>query len=114
MPGSIERLADTIAALLAREGLDYLQTKAVFKAARQKAGLKAPKARKGSPARLSLEEELRLIDQAYARGGRQPGVDRWQRAGPRRRALRCGRCARPGRVWAARCGAPGNAPPGRR
>jgi integrase/recombinase XerD len=69
MPGTIERLADTIAALLAREGLDYLQTKAVFKAARQKAGLKAPKARKGSPARLSLEEELRFIDQAYARGG---------------------------------------------
>jgi integrase/recombinase XerD len=69
MPGSIERLADTIAALLAREGLDYLQTKAVFKAARQKAGLKAPKARKSSPARLSLEEELRFIDQAYARGG---------------------------------------------
>src|SRR3954453_12641827 len=69
MPGTIERLADTIAALLAREGLDYLQTKAVFKAARQKAGLKAPKARKSSPARLSLEEELRFIDQAYARGG---------------------------------------------
>src|SRR3954451_8900902 len=69
MPGTIERLADTIAALLAREGLDYLQTKAVFKAARQKAGLKAPKTRKGSPARLSLEEELRFIDQAYARGG---------------------------------------------
>src|SRR3954454_8977137 len=65
MPGTIERLADTIAALLAREGLDYLQTKAVFKAARQKAGLKAPKTRKGSPARLSLEEELRFIDQAY-------------------------------------------------
>jgi hypothetical protein len=37
MPGTIERLADIIAALLAREGLDYLQTKAVFKAARQKA-----------------------------------------------------------------------------
>src|SRR3954469_4633920 len=69
MPGTIERLADIIAALLAREGLDYLQTKAVFKAARQKAGLKAPKARKSSPARLSLEEELRFIDQAYARGG---------------------------------------------
>ena len=47
-----------------REGLDYLQTKAVFKAARQKAGSKAPKARKSSPARLSLEEELRFIDQA--------------------------------------------------
>ncbi len=69
MPGYIERVADAIAALLAREGLDYLQTKAVFKVARQKAGLKAPKTRKSSPARLSLEEELRFIDQAYARGG---------------------------------------------
>ena len=39
----IERIAGAIAALLAREGLDYLQTKAVFKAARQKAGLTAPK-----------------------------------------------------------------------
>jgi integrase len=69
MPGYIERVSNVIAALIAREGLDYLQTKAVFKAARQKAGLKAPKVKKSAPARLSLEEELRFIDQAYARSG---------------------------------------------
>ena len=69
MPGYIERVSNVIAALIAREGLDYLQTKAVFKAARQKAGLKAPKVRKSAPARLSLEEELRFIDQAYIQGG---------------------------------------------
>jgi integrase/recombinase XerD len=37
--GRLERIASTIAAILAREGLDYPQSKAVFKAARQKAGL---------------------------------------------------------------------------
>ena len=69
MPGYIERVSDQIAALLAREGLDYMQTKAVFKAARRKAGLAAPKEKRSSPARLSLEEELRLIDQAYVQSG---------------------------------------------
>jgi integrase/recombinase XerD len=68
--GRIERIADTIAALLAREGVDYLQSKAVFKAARQKAGLTAPPDRRGGIDRLTLEEELRFIDQAYAKGGR--------------------------------------------
>ncbi|NYZ14346.1 tyrosine-type recombinase/integrase [Azospirillum sp. RWY-5-1] len=65
----IERGAGEIAALIAREGLDYLQTKAVFKAARRMAGLTAPKPRRGAPARLSLEEELRFIDHAYAHSG---------------------------------------------
>ncbi len=69
MTGYIERVSDEMAAILAREGLDYMQTKAVFKAARQKAGLEAPKEKRGSPARLSLEEELRFIDQAYAQSG---------------------------------------------
>ena len=69
MAGYIDRVASEIAALLAREGLDYLQTKAVFKAARQKAGLTAPKPKRGTPARLNLEEELRFIDHAYGRGG---------------------------------------------
>lgn len=69
MAGYIDRLAGEIAALITCEGLDYLQTKAVFKAARQKAGLTAPKPKRGAPARLSLEEELRFIDHAYARGG---------------------------------------------
>jgi integrase/recombinase XerD len=69
MAGYIDRVADAIAAILTREGLDYTQTKAVFKAARQRAGLKAPKEKRGAPARLSLEEELRFIEQAYAQGG---------------------------------------------
>jgi integrase/recombinase XerD len=68
--GRLERIASTIAAILAREGVDYLQSKAVFKAARQKAGLSAPPDRRGSIDRLTVEEELRFIDQAYAKGGR--------------------------------------------
>ena len=69
MSGYIERAANQIADILMREGLDYTQSKAVFKQARAKAGLHAPKEHRGSPARLTLEEELRFIDQAYAQGG---------------------------------------------
>jgi len=69
MPGYIDRASSQIADILMREGLDYTQTKAVFKQARAKAGLHAPKERRGSPARLTLEEELRFIDQAYAQSG---------------------------------------------
>ena len=69
MSGYIERAANQIADILMREGLDYTQTKAVFKQARTKAGLHAPKESRGSPARLTLEEELCFIDQAYAQGG---------------------------------------------
>lgn len=68
--GRIERIAAAVAAILAREGIDYLQSKAVFKAARQKAGLIAPPDRRGGIDRLLLEEELRFLDQAYAKGGR--------------------------------------------
>ena len=68
--GYLERLSDEIAELIIREGLDYHQTKAVFQAARQKAGLKPPKTKRGSVERLTLEEELRFIDQAYQQGGR--------------------------------------------
>jgi integrase/recombinase XerD len=69
MTGYIERLSDEIADILLREGIDYVQTKAVFKAARAKAGLSAPKERRGAPARLTIEESLRFIDAAYAGGG---------------------------------------------
>ena len=69
MSGYIDRAANQIADILMREGLDYTQTKAVFKQARARAGLYAPKERRGSPARLTLEEELRFIDQVYAQGG---------------------------------------------
>ena len=69
MPDDIDRTATQIADILMREGLDYTQTKAVFKQARAKAGLHAPNEHRSSPARLTLEEELRFIDQAYAQGG---------------------------------------------
>ena len=69
MHGYIARVADEIADILVREGIDYVQTKAVFKAARIKAGLSAPKERRAAPARLTLEEQLRFIDAAYARSG---------------------------------------------
>ena len=69
MGGYIERISGEIADILLREGVDYLQTKAVFRAAREKAGLKAPKERRTAPSRLTLEEQLRFIDAAYARDG---------------------------------------------
>ena len=67
---SIERAVTAVTAILVREGLDYLQSKAVFKAARQRAGLQAPPDRRAAIDRLTIEEELRFIDQAYVRGGR--------------------------------------------
>ena len=67
---SLARAAAAVAAILVREGLDYAQSKAVFKAARQRAGLQAPPARRGGVDRLTVEEELRFLDQAYARDGR--------------------------------------------
>lgn len=68
--GYLERLSDEIAGILVREGLDYHQTKTVFKIARQKAGLKPPKKKQGAVKRLTLEEEIRFIDQAYEIAGR--------------------------------------------
>ena len=65
MDGYITRVADEIADILVREGIDYVQSKA----ARSKAGLRAPKERRAAPARLTLEEQLRFIDAAYARSG---------------------------------------------
>ena len=64
------RAATAIAAILVREGIDYAQSKAVFKAARQRAGLHAPPERRGGVDRLTVEEELRFLDQAYAQDGR--------------------------------------------
>jgi integrase/recombinase XerD len=69
MTGYIDRLSDEIADILIREGIDYVQTKAVFKAARAKARLSAPKEKRSAPARLTIEESLRFIDAAYASGG---------------------------------------------
>ena len=70
MNGYITRVADEIADTLLREGIDYVQSKAVFRAARIKAGLHAPKETRNAPARLTLEEQLRFIDAAYARNDR--------------------------------------------
>jgi integrase/recombinase XerD len=65
---SIARAATAIAAILAREGIDYARSKAVFKAARQRAGLRASPERRGGVDRLTVEEELRF--QAYGQDGR--------------------------------------------
>ena len=51
---SLARAAAAIAAVLVREGLDYAQSKAVFKAARQKAGLRPPPAPRGDVDRLTV------------------------------------------------------------
>ncbi len=67
---SIARAAAAVAAVLVREGIDYAQSKAVFKAARARAGLHATPERRGGVDRLTVEEELRFLDQAYAQGGR--------------------------------------------
>ena len=69
MGGYIERISDEIADILLWEGIDYVQTKTVFKAARKKAGLKAPKEKRIATARLTIEEQIRFIDAAYARDG---------------------------------------------
>ena len=66
----IDRAAAAVAAILVREGIDYAQSKAVIKAVRARAGLRAPPERRGAIDRLTVEEELRILDRAYARGGR--------------------------------------------
>jgi integrase/recombinase XerD len=68
--GSLTRATAAIAAILVRERVDYAQSKAVFKAARQRAGLRAPVERRSGVDRLTVEEELRFLDQAYAQDGR--------------------------------------------
>ncbi|GAC1542447.1 MAG: hypothetical protein NVS2B4_21260 [Ramlibacter sp.] len=67
---SIKSTAAAIAAILVRDGVDYAQSKAVFKAARERAGLRAAPEHRGGVDRLTVEEELRFLDQAYARDGR--------------------------------------------
>lgn len=67
---AISRAAAAVAAVLVREGVDYAQSKAVFKAARARAGLRAAPECRGGVDRLTVEEELRFLDQAYAQDGR--------------------------------------------
>ena len=71
---ALSRAAAAIAAVLVREGVDYAQSKAVFKAARARAGLHATPERRGGVDRLTVEEELRFLDQAYAQGGPNPAL----------------------------------------
>lgn len=58
---SIERAAKAIATILVREGIDYLQSKAVIKQARAQAGLFAAPEKRTSINRLTIEEELTFI-----------------------------------------------------
>ena len=67
---SVKRVAAAIAVILVREGVDYAQSKAVFKAARERAGLRAAPEHRGGVDRLTVEEELRFLDRAYAQDGR--------------------------------------------
>jgi len=67
---AIARAAAAIATVLVREGVDYAQSKAVFKVARARAGLHASPERRGGVDRLTVEEELRFLDQAYSRNGK--------------------------------------------
>ncbi len=63
-------IACAAAAVLVREGVDYVQSKAVFKAARARAGLYAAPERRGGVHRPTVEEELRFLNQAYAQDGK--------------------------------------------
>ena len=67
---AIARAAAAVAAVLVREGVDHAQSKAVSKVARERAGLRASPERRGGVDRLTVEEELRFLDQAYAQDGR--------------------------------------------
>jgi integrase/recombinase XerD len=67
---SVKRAAAAVAAILVREGVDYAQSKAVFKAARERAGLRAAPEHRGGVDRLPVEEELRFLDRAYAQDDR--------------------------------------------
>jgi integrase/recombinase XerD len=66
---SIERASRAVAAILIREGIDYLQSKTVIKVARKQAGLSAPPEKRPTINRLTLEEELAFIDHAYGASG---------------------------------------------
>jgi integrase/recombinase XerD len=55
---SIKRVAAAVAAILVREGMDYAQSKVVFKAARERAGLRATPEHRGGVDRLTVEESF--------------------------------------------------------
>ena len=67
---SVKRIAVAVADILVCEGVDYAQCKAVFKAARERAKLRATREHRGRVDRLTIEEEFRFLDEAYAQYGR--------------------------------------------
>ncbi len=86
---SIPRAAAAVASVLVREGVDYAQSKAVFKAARARAGLRATPERRHRVDRLTVEEELRFLDHSVC-PGRQDRTDAANLAGNRRPRVRTG------------------------
>ena len=80
---SLKRAAVAVAAILVREGIDYAQSKAVFKAARERAGLRAAPERRGSVDRLSVEDGAAL-PRPGLRTGRPHRPDAADSAAPRR------------------------------
>jgi integrase/recombinase XerD len=67
---SVKRIAAAVATILVREGAGHAQGKAIFKAARECAGLWAAPEHRGGVDRLTVEEEFRFLDRAYAQDGR--------------------------------------------
>ena len=81
---STERAAAAVAAILVREGIDYAQSKVVIKAARARAGLRAPPER-GAIDRLTVEHRRFASSTRPTRAAAAPGSC-------------CRRCSRPGRA----------------
>lgn len=67
--GIINEAATEIAKIFRKFHFNYDQTKEPVKLARQMVGLDAPRVRKGTVVRLSLEEEHRFIEEAYRQSG---------------------------------------------
>ena len=80
---TLKRAALAVAAILVREGIDYGQSKAVFKAARERAGLRAAPERRGGVDRLSVEDGAAL-PRPGLRTGRPHRPDAADSAAPRR------------------------------
>ena len=67
---NIKNAISEIHKTIIKYGLDYNQTKGVFKAARNLAGLSATPSKKGAVDILTLEEEFRFMEAAYQSSGR--------------------------------------------
>ena len=67
---SVKRAAAAIAAILVREGVNYAQSKASSKPPGSAPGCGQPRYIAAGVDRLTVEEELRFLDRAYAQDGR--------------------------------------------